>query len=196
MSLSTAQATPAGGTQTKPKSVGTNSTIYCKHTAYKKCALKTNWLFCRKRTAGCRRRGAGAALVDVPHRHRDRSGRTGSPASSLPSSSLHPWTRKKSEGTNSTIYCKHTAYKKCALKTNWLFCPKRTGGWLIRLSAPLAGCGFEAWFVCLIDRSAPPRRSERHPSSSEEGSSARGAYQCLRSAQSRRGRWVSGRAHR
>jgi len=27
-----------------------------------------------------------------------------------------------------------------------------------------------AWFVFVADRSAPPRRSERHPSSSEEGS--------------------------
>ena len=31
--------------------------------------------------------------------------------------------------------------------------------------------GFGARFGCLIGRSAPPRRSERHPSSSEEGSS-------------------------
>ena len=34
-----------------------------------------------------------------------------------------------------------------------------------------ATCGFGAWFVRLTNRSAPPRRSERHPSSSEEGSS-------------------------
>ena len=38
----------------------------------------------------------------------------------------------------------------------------------LRVCAFIAGCGFGAWFL-LTNRSAPPRRSERHPSSSEEG---------------------------
>ena len=48
---------------------------------------------------------------------------------------------------------------------------RKTGGPRYRL----AGCGFGAWWVGITERSAPPgsappRRSERHPSSSEEGS--------------------------
>jgi hypothetical protein len=35
----------------------------------------------------------------------------------------------------------------------------------------LIGCGSGAWLVRLTNRSAPPRRSARHPSSSEEGNS-------------------------
>ena len=47
-----AETTPAVCTQTKPNAVGTNSTICCKHMAYLKTSLKTNWSFCPKRTAG------------------------------------------------------------------------------------------------------------------------------------------------
>jgi hypothetical protein len=42
----------------------------------------------------------------------------------------------------------------------------------------LTGCGLGAWVVRRTERSAPPRRSERHPSSSEEGSSRRRRAGC------------------